>query len=131
MLISTGQRGGVRVVDIKTGKVLWRLDRRMTRHFAHLEYDRGLAIYDRVGHGNFEVWKQAQASLPSVNFELFTSLSSPRPTRAFRFQYPILAVATRDGYILLWDVATQKITQEMSLIGSLHDDGNINYIGAW
>ena len=132
VLISTGQRGGIRVVDIRTGEVLWRLDRRMTRHFPHAEFDRGYLIFDRIGHGNFEVWRQSWLGdqvQRRGSFELFASLTSPRPTRALRFQYPILAVATQDGHVLLWDIELQEIVQVISLAGSMHVDANVNYIG--
>lgn len=91
-------------------------------------------IFDRIGQGHLDVWRQPRPGeaddLQSPGtFTFFTSLPSPRPTRAFRFQYPTLAVATQDGYIILWDIETQKVIQEMSLAGSMNADGNINYIG--
>ena len=136
VMISTGQRGGVRVVDLNTGQVLWRIPRNLTRHFPHVEYDRRCLIFDRIGQGRLDVWRQHRLNDPGSEedqaigtFTFYTSLPSDRPTRAFRFQYPVLAVATQDGYVLLWDIETQKITQEMTLAGSMHIDGNINYIG--
>lgn len=130
LLISSGQRGGIRVVDIMSGEVLWRLDRQMTRNFPHIEYDRGQLIFDRIGHG-LEIWRKSW--LTGVGgrgeFRLHSSLSSPHSTRAFRFQFPTLAVATSDNIVLMWDVEKEKIFYEYSLEGTMHTNGNINYIG--
>lgn len=132
VLISTGQRGGIRVVDIQTGEVLWRLDRRMTRHFVHIEFDRGYLLFDRIG-SEMEVWKQEDLCNTRTStrgaFVHYASLFSPRPTRALRFQYPHLALATRDSHVLIWDVERRSIIEEISLVGSMHVEGNINYIG--
>ncbi|UZJ51078.1 hypothetical protein CBS101457_000398 [Exobasidium rhododendri] len=130
VLISSGQRGGIRVVDISTGEVLWRLDRHMTRNFPHIEYDRGHLVFDRVGHG-IEVWKTPYSILNPVGrgcFALHATLDSSHPTRAFRLQFPILAVATQDNLVLLWDILLETIVSEYSIQDTIHVDGNINYI---
>lgn len=130
VLISTGRRGGVRVVDIQTGSVLWRLDSRLTRRYPHVEYDRGYLVLDRVGHGNFEIWSSLSLDDEERRgaFDVFATLESPRPTRALRFQFPFLCVATQDGHVLLWDVPKQQLVQDISLEGTSHVDANINYI---
>lgn len=130
VLISTGQRGGVRVVDIETGRILWRLDNRLTRRFPHVEYDRGYMVLDRIGHGNFEVWSALSLDGQERRgaFELYATLNSPRPIRALRFQYPYLGVASQDGHVLFWDVPQKKLVQTISLEGTPHVQANVNYI---
>lgn len=45
LIVSTSQAGGVNVVDMDTGDLLWSLGRHEVRPFAHLEYQDGTAVW--------------------------------------------------------------------------------------
>lgn len=129
-IISTGQRGGVRVLCLDTKQVLWRLPQLATRQYPHVEFDRGFMVFDRMGHGHFEVWRAqrlAGADGQRGHFDHYATLASPRPPRALRFQYPNLVVATLDGHLLTWDIVSKTVVQDIDLEDSVHKD-NVNYI---
>lgn len=45
LIMSTSQAGGVNVIDMDTGDLLWSLGRHEVRPFAHLEYQDGTAVW--------------------------------------------------------------------------------------
>lgn len=45
LIMSTSQAGGVNVIDMDTGDLLWSLGRHDVRPFAHLEYQNGTAVW--------------------------------------------------------------------------------------
>ena len=96
-IITTGRRGGVRAMDAHTGEALWWIPVNQTGRFPHLEFSNGWMIFDRLGY--FEVWRSERLVEDLADearrgaFQRFTILDPPRDVRAFRFQYPSLAVS--------------------------------------
>ncbi|CBQ72963.1 conserved hypothetical protein [Sporisorium reilianum SRZ2] len=132
--IVTGQNGGIQVFDHSTDTLLWHIARTATRPHPHLEYSRGWMIFDRPGIGHFEVWRR-ESLVPDLgrppdrgHYQRFTVLSSTRPIRAYRFQFPYLCAASQDGFILIWDVPQQELVETIDFRHSPHRGGNINYI---
>ncbi|SPO25889.1 uncharacterized protein UTRI_03254 [Ustilago trichophora] len=132
--IVSGQNGGIQVFDHSTKTLLWHIPRTATRPCPHLEFSRGWFIFDRPGIGHFEVWR-SERLVPDLgrepdrgHYQRFAILSSIRPTRAYRFQYPYLCAASQDGFIMIWDVPQQQLVETIDMRGSPHKDGNITYI---
>lgn len=48
-MVTTGSDGGLTVVDLDDGKILWRDD--AVKWFANLEYSEGWVVHDRPGQG--------------------------------------------------------------------------------
>ncbi|EPQ30357.1 uncharacterized protein PFL1_01883 [Pseudozyma flocculosa PF-1] len=136
-IICTGCEGGVTVYDAHTFEILWHLAPHQTRQHPHLEFSEGYMIFDRIDLDHFEVWKSERISsrdelggkAPERGRYLpHARLTSPRAIRAYRFQFPVLAAATRDGAVLLWNVPERRLFQTIDISASPHGDGNINYI---
>lgn len=132
--IVTGQNGGIQVFDHATKTLLWHIPRTATRSSPHLEFSRGWFIFDRPGIGHFEVWR-SERLVPDLDrapdrghYQRYTILSSTRPIRAYRFQFPYLCAASQDGWITIWHVPQQQVVEEIDMRGSPHRDGNITYI---
>ncbi|EST05594.1 Quinonprotein alcohol dehydrogenase-like superfamily [Kalmanozyma brasiliensis GHG001] len=132
--IVTGQHGGIQVFDHTTETLLWHIARTATRANPHLEFSRGWMIFDRPGIGHFEVWRR-ESLVPDLgrppdrgHYQRFAVLSSTRPIRAYRFQFPYLCAASQDGFILIWDVPQQELVETIDFRDSPHRGGNINYI---
>ncbi|TKY85700.1 hypothetical protein EX895_005240 [Sporisorium graminicola] len=132
--IVTGQNGGIQVFDHSTNTLLWHIARTATRPNPHLEFSRGWMIFDRPGIGHFEVWRRENL-IPDLgrppdrgHYQRFTVLSSTRPIRAYRFQFPYLCAASQDGFILIWNVPQQELVETIDFRDSPHRGGNINYI---
>ncbi|SNX84306.1 uncharacterized protein MEPE_03015 [Melanopsichium pennsylvanicum] len=133
-IVITCENGGVQVFDHATKKLLWHIPRTATRSSPHLEFSRGWLIFDRLGQGHFEVWR-SERLVPDLgrapdrgHYQRFTILSSSRPILAYRFQFPYLCAASRDGFITIWDVPQQKVVETIPLRGSPHSHGNITYV---
>ncbi|PPQ66349.1 hypothetical protein CVT24_007186 [Panaeolus cyanescens] len=136
-LINTSQIGGLAVTDLETDEILWSLPVWSVRAYAHLEYEQGYAIFDRLD-GNKEVWRRTcdidpagdesrinnpasafegydqdsrpderqvmvrthvNASFPPSgrgHFSPWAILHMPEPSRAYRFVYPNLLVASKE-----------------------------------
>ena len=135
-VITTGIMGGIRVVDRATQALLWEIPRNQTREYPHLEFSNGWMVFDRIGFGHFEIWRnerlipQDELGRPPQrgHFQQYTILSSPRSVRAYRFQYPTLAAASTDGAVVFWNVPTKEVVQTIDISSSPHRDGNITYI---
>ncbi|KAJ1041128.1 hypothetical protein NDA10_004999 [Ustilago hordei] len=132
--IVTGQNGGIQVFDHSTKTLLWHIPRTATRSSSHLEFSRGWFIFDRPGIGHFEVWR-SERLVPDLgrapdrgHYQRFTILSSTRPIRAYRFQFPYLCAASQDGFITIWDVPQQEVVETIDMRDSAHRGGNITYI---
>lgn len=132
--IVTGQNGGIQVFDHSTNALLWHIARTATRPNPHLEFSHGWMIFDRPGIGHFEVWRR-ESLVPDLgrppdrgHYQRFTVLSSTRPIRAYRFQFPYLCAASEDGFILIWNVPQQELVETIDFRDSPHRGGNINYI---
>ena len=119
------------------------------RSRAHVEYGNGFLIFDRWD-GSKEVWRRTcecdpallptasppdelqrfTSNLPGVNafshghFTPWALLRMPEMTRAYRFVYPTLIVATRNS-AYLWDIPTATLIQT---IQETNLDGQLNYV---
>lgn len=132
--IVTGQLGGIQVFDHATKTLLWHIAKTATRPCPHLEFSRGWMIFDRPGIGHFEVWR-SERLVPDLgrapdrgHYQRFTVLSSVRPIRAYRFQFPYLCAASQDGFIMIWNVPQKEVVETIDFRQSAHREGNINYI---
>lgn len=130
----------MRAVDIHTGRVLWRSDPTDARPYPHLEFDNGWLVFDRDAPGHFEIWRSARL-VPDAHeahrgeFVRYTILDVPEMVRAYRLQFPTLALyvhASRsvtifDTYAEL-DVRTKSLVRRVPLGHTLHGHRNIHYI---
>ncbi|CCM03953.1 uncharacterized protein FIBRA_06106 [Fibroporia radiculosa] len=147
LLITTHTKGGIRVTDVKTGKLLWRLSLNYVRPYAHLEYERGFMIFDRMTNEK-EVWRlstncdlaqMTPASPPDAqqmeeyqksirrfpditrgHFRPWALFGIPEPTTAYRFVYPTLVTMSRSTAYLC-DVPTGQFIREIQGI----QDGDV------
>ncbi|GAK64497.1 uncharacterized protein PAN0_005c2711 [Moesziomyces antarcticus] len=133
-VIVTGQAGGIQVFDRSTLQLLWHIARTATRACPHLEFSRGWFVFDRPGIGHFEVWR-SERLVPDLgrppdrgHYQRFAVLSSTRPVRAYRFQFPYLCAASQDGFVMIWNVPDKELVQSIDFRDSPHRDGNVNYI---
>lgn len=133
-IITTGQSGGVQVHDHSTKVLLWHIPKTATRPSPHLEFSNGHIVFDRPGLGHFEVWR-SERLVPDLgrppdrgHYQRLCIIGSTRPIRAYRFQYPILAMASQSGFIELWNVPDQTIMETINVTSSIHNNGNITYI---
>lgn len=126
--------------------------------FAHCEYDRGYFIVNRYDNCK-EVWRrvvdmrddqcstvsppdahmlsawaevtaQWPASTRRGHFRAWALLRMPEMTRAFRFSYPTLLVAS-ENTVYIWNVPEGRLVETIRDIQKLrHDDrlGDINYV---
>ncbi|KAK9768986.1 hypothetical protein AB5N19_13415 [Seiridium cardinale] len=104
LIISTSQSGGLFVTDMDTGRPLWSLLRNEgVREFAHLEYQDGVAVWDRFGN-TLEVWKTDLPGLPRGHFRNVGLLHHEAETRGFQLSYTTICVASTDGHGFVYDV---------------------------
>ncbi|KAF8342210.1 uncharacterized protein EI90DRAFT_1315206 [Cantharellus anzutake] len=155
LIMNTSDDGGLFVRCASTHKDLWCMYQEAVREFAHIEYSNGYAIFDR-GENCHEVWvkhsmlpnlqvpceptlEQQQNAEGAVDFENdpenpfrgcmvpFGMLRNPIRTRAYRFVYPLLLVASEhDRRVVIWHVPTREIVEEFPIDGSEGLEG-----GAW
>lgn len=111
-IVSTSQSGGVNVTDMDDGKLLWRLPKDIVRPFAHLEYQDGMAVWDRWGNA-LEVWK-ADDDARGV-FRRIAVLQHDCETRGFQLSYDTLCVVSVEGQGFVYDM-TQDPPQQRTLI---------------
>lgn len=133
-IITTGQTGGVQVYDQATKKLLWHIPKTATRPNSHLEFSNGYFVFDRQGLGHFEVWR-SERLVPDLgrppdrgHYQRVYVLDAPRPVLAYRFQYPVLAMASQSGTVRLWNVPERKEIDLINITASIHGSGNITYI---
>lgn len=91
-IVQTMVRGGVRALDVHTGKVLWHQGH--VPPYAHLECSQGHLIVDDAGPSELQVWRRARAISADAargSYRLVAKLSAPGFLCAFRFQYPVVA----------------------------------------
>lgn len=153
LLITTHVFGGLSVVSLQNvDRPLWCLSVRHVRQYAHVEYDRGFIVFDRMGGGK-EVWRHAVDydpmdvpldNLPDADqfqaeekamvdqefgrFVPWALLSIPELTRAYRFVYPTLLVAGYD-HAFLYDIPTARLVQTINISGVAAEDfGDLRYV---
>ncbi|KAJ5620386.1 hypothetical protein N7510_004370 [Penicillium lagena] len=102
IFISTSHAGGLNVTDMDTGRILWRLpstldrDEDSVRPFAHLEYQDGMAVFDREGDA-VEVWQTDLEDTSRGEFRRTAVLSHNCQTRGFQLSYWTLCVVSNKG----------------------------------
>lgn len=139
-LIESLASGGVRTLDIHTGAVLWSTGAPDARPYPHLEFADGWLVFDRDAPGHFEVWRSARL-VPDAReahrgeFVRYTILDVPEMVRAYRLQFPTLAlyvarshsVTIHDTYAEM-DVRAKSLVRSLPLADTLHAHRNIHYI---
>ncbi|KAH9026255.1 hypothetical protein EDB83DRAFT_2678809 [Lactarius deliciosus] len=150
--------GGLNVLHLFSGIVLWCLPQSYVRSHAHCEYDNGYLVFDRV-NGEMEVWRLANdfsiegevaadappdgeqmdvsatvAALyhqyvPRGQFRPWALLRFHELTRAYRLAYPTLICAS-DERAFLYDVRTGSIvrTIDIHLEGLRYVDVNERHV---
>ena len=130
LIISTSQRGGLNVTDLDTGNLLWRLPNDEVRPFAHLEYENGLAVFDRAGNG-LEVWKTGDHDLPRGTFRRTAILPHACTVRGFQLASKTLCVVSTQGQGFVYDMSTSppqlrtELEIEKDAAGHLYQDSEV------
>ncbi|TKA75597.1 hypothetical protein B0A55_06347 [Friedmanniomyces simplex] len=134
--VSTSQAGGFNVTDMDSGKLLWRLpstlqrDQDSVRPYAHLEYEDGMAVFDREGNA-LEVWQTGLDGLRRGEFKRLAVLPHERQTRGFQLSGGTLCVASTEGEGLVYDMRQQppRLTRRMVIaedaVGHLYQDAGV------
>ncbi|KAK1142980.1 hypothetical protein N8T08_007221 [Aspergillus melleus] len=118
--ISTSQAGGLSVTDMDTGHMLWRLpstldrDRDAVRPFAHLEYQDGMAVFDREGDA-VEVWQADQEGAARGEFRRIAILDHDCQTRGFQLSHWTLCVVSTQGQGFVYDMTQRPPTRTTHL----------------
>ncbi|KAF2209453.1 hypothetical protein CERZMDRAFT_15983, partial [Cercospora zeae-maydis SCOH1-5] len=114
IILSTSHAGGLRVIDMDTGALLYRMLRNVVRPFAHLEYEDGTAVFDRQGNA-VEVWRIDDSAASRGVLKHIALLPHERTIRGFQFSYGTLCVVSCDGqgfvYENMLDGAPRLMTQ--------------------
>jgi hypothetical protein len=141
--ISTSHAGGLNVTDMDSGRILWRLpsthdrDEDAVRPHAHLEYQDGMAIFDREGDA-VEVWQAELDGAARGEFRRIAILNHNCQTRGFQLSYGTLCVVSSEGQGFVYDVTkrppvlTTHLDIEPGAVGHLDqcEDAVIYSIGA-
>ncbi|KAI1504851.1 hypothetical protein F5X99DRAFT_370082 [Biscogniauxia marginata] len=101
-IVSTSHGGGLYVTDMDTGGFLWSLGAGEVRRFAHLEYQDGTAVWDRIGHV-LEVWKTDLPGLRRGQFQRIAHLPHDVTTRGFQLSYNTLCVVSSESQGFVYD----------------------------
>ena len=107
--VSTSQAGGLNVTDMDSGKIIWRLpstldsDDEAVRPFAHLEYQDGMAVFDREGDA-VEVWQTDLEGTKRGEFRRIAILNHECQTRGFQLSYSTLCVVSSEGQGFVYDM---------------------------
>ncbi|KAJ5159374.1 uncharacterized protein N7482_006378 [Penicillium canariense] len=128
--ISTSHAGGLNVIDMDSGRILWRLpstldrDEDAVRPYAHLEYQDGMAVFDREGDA-VEVWQTGLDGTAHGEFRRMAILNHDCQTRGFQLSYWTLCVVSNEGQGFVYDmserppVLTTRLEIEPGAIGHL------------
>ncbi|KAI6124251.1 hypothetical protein EDD17DRAFT_907624 [Pisolithus thermaeus] len=158
LVITTSQRGGLLVTNLKGNAPLWGLPPSHVVESAHCEYDHGYIVFNRLDNCK-EVWRRVvdadnedhctesppdadmlsawtegisrwDASTRHGHFKPWALLRMPEHTRAFRLSHlTLLASATENAY--LWDVSQGRLIETICDIQRWHHDqtlGHIQYV---
>lgn len=107
--VSTSHIGGLNVTDMDSGRILWRLpsslDREIdaVRPYAHLEYQDGMAVFDREGDA-VEVWQADVDGAPRGEFRRIAVLNHDCQTRGFQLSHGTLCVVSNQGQGFVYDM---------------------------
>ncbi|CEN60866.1 hypothetical protein ASPCAL07538 [Aspergillus calidoustus] len=130
-IVSTSHAGGLNVTDLDTGEILWRLPSTLdsdaeeaVRPYAHLEYQDGMAVFDREGDA-VEVWQADLDDAPRGEFRRIAVLDHDCQTRGFQLSYSTLCVVSTQGQGFVYDMTqrpprrTTHLTIENDAVGHL------------
>jgi hypothetical protein len=120
--ISTSHAGGLNVTDMDTGRLLWRLpstldrDEDAVRPFAHLEYQDGMAVFDREGDA-VEVWQTGLEGATHGEFRRIAVLNHDCQTRGFQLSHWTLCVVSTEGQGFVYDMTQRppKLTTHLEI----------------
>ena len=122
-IVSTSQAGGLNVTDMDTGKILWRLPsvldhdgEHAVRPYAHLEYQDGMAVFDREGDA-VEVWQAGLEDAPRGEFRRIAILNHDCQTRGFQLSHWTLCVVSSEGQGFVYDMTQRppKLTTHVKI----------------
>ena len=123
--ISTSHAGGLNVTDMDTGDILWRLpssldsdNEHAVRPYAHLEYQDGMAVFDREGNA-VEVWQAGADDASRGEFRRIAILNHDCQTRGFQLSYWTLCVVSNEGQGFVYDM-TQRPPRLMTHVHFEH-----------
>lgn len=134
--VSTSHAGGLNVTDMDTGRILWRLpstldrDEDAVRPFAHLEYQDGMAVFDRDGDA-VEVWQADLEGTRRGEFRRIAILNHDCMTRGFQLSYWTLCVVSNEGQGFVYDMTqrppklTTRVRIERGAVGHLDQSADI------
>lgn len=130
-VMSTSENGGLRVEDMDNGYLLWKKPSSEVKRFAHLEYSKGWAAWDRWGNA-IEVWRAKDGSPEDRgHFEQIAILPHERQTRGFHLRYPNLCVVSTQGEGYVYDLTTGRprlqttVTLPDNAVGHLDQDEQV------
>ncbi|KAI4712583.1 hypothetical protein J4E89_002851 [Alternaria sp. Ai002NY15] len=110
IFISTSHAGGLYVSDMDTGRILWQLPSALdttedhaVRPYAHLEYQDGMAAFDREGDA-VEIWRTDQEGTARGEFQRVAVLDHDCQTRGFQLSYWTLVVVSVEGQGFVYDM---------------------------
>ncbi|KAJ5488530.1 hypothetical protein N7539_003420 [Penicillium diatomitis] len=112
LILSTAHEGGFNVTDMDSGQMIWRLpstydrDEDAVRPYAHLEYEDGVAVFDREGNA-VEVWKTDLEGAARGEFRRIAVLDHEVQTRGFQLSYRTLCVVSNAGKGFVYDMTQQ------------------------
>ncbi|KAE8355279.1 hypothetical protein BDV28DRAFT_51148 [Aspergillus coremiiformis] len=120
--VSTSHAGGFNVTDMDTGRILWRLpstldrDEDAVRPYAHLEYQDGMAVFDREGDA-LEVWQTGLEGTSRGEFRRIAILNHGCQTRGFQLSYWTLCVVSNQGQGFVYDMTQRppKLTTQLEI----------------
>ncbi|KAE8393713.1 hypothetical protein BDV23DRAFT_149122 [Aspergillus alliaceus] len=120
--VSTSHAGGLYVTDMDTGRILWRLpstidhDENAVRPYAHLEYQDGMAVFDREGDA-LEVWQAGLEGTERGEFRRIAVLNHDCQTRGFQLSYWTLCVVSNKGQGFVYDMTQRppKLTTHLRI----------------
>ena len=130
IILSTSMQGGLNVVDLDTGDLLWRLPGSQVKPCAHLEYDDGTVVFDS-NDNVIEVWTTGRPDQPRGVFERARTLPHDCMIRGFQLSYRALCVVSNQGQAFVYDMSSDtprlkthlKIEEEA--VGHLHQDSKV------
>jgi hypothetical protein len=137
-LVSTSHAGGFNVYDMDTGRLLWRLPsiiysttgEQAVRPYAHLEYQDGMAVFDREGDA-VEVWQTDQEGTERGQFRRTAVIDHDCQTRGFQLSYWTLVVVSTEGQGFVYDMKqnppklTTHLNIEQDAVGHLDQNDDV------
>ncbi|KAJ6121255.1 hypothetical protein N7512_003720 [Penicillium capsulatum] len=105
--VSTSHAAGLNVTDMDTGRIIWHLP--SVRAYAHLEYQDGMAVFDREGDA-VEVWQTDLDGCARGEFRRIAILNHECQTRGFQLSYWTLCVVSNEGQGFVYDMSQRPPT---------------------